>query len=109
MIWNSLFLMTIIDLIIIVIASISLKVLYKYRHNLVNFKLVKGTSGITIGLLIIGIFYFADLFTMWILPYITDHSSAMATMENLHLNYSWVVMHISVISIFTGFIFILKN
>jgi len=109
MIWNSMFLMTIIDLIIIFVTLGSLRVLFKYKPYLINFNLVKGIASIVTGLLIIGIFYFTDLFIMWILPQLINQSSAMAAMEYLHLNYSWVVMLISVICIFGGFFFILKK
>jgi PAS domain S-box-containing protein len=62
-----------------------------------------------VGLLVIGVFYAADLFVMHGLPVLTSRAAAMAIMEGMHLNFSWVVILLSVGIMLTGLALILRR
>ena len=108
MIWKSITLMTLIDLIIISISLFSLWTIYSYRQ-----RLARGTmTGLILsggGLLIIGMFYFADLFVMHVLPVFISNAKAMSIMENMHLNHRWIVMLLGLSSICAGFTLTIKK
>jgi PAS domain S-box-containing protein len=102
MVWNSIFLMTIIDLIIIGSSLYSVLIFKKYHPLLKKLKLEPAVAAILLGLLTVSLFYLADLFTMFVLPSLTSHAYAMAVMQDLHLNLSWAVNLLGVIAIVTG-------
>ncbi|MEE9145493.1 MAG: GAF domain-containing protein, partial [Candidatus Binatia bacterium] len=101
MIWETIVLMTITDLLILSVSSASLWLFFKHRASLIQSGTLPGSSLIIVGLIGVGLFYFADLLTMWALPLVTGRATAMAAMENLHL-YSWMVMLFVTVSIFIG-------
>ncbi len=105
MIWQSVTLMTVI----VVIVFASLRMLYRQRHMLARSGLLVGAWVVVSGLLGIGLFYLADLFVMWGLPRFTTRATAMAVMEDLHLNYSWAVMLAVTVSIFVGFAYMIRG
>ena len=109
MIWQSIPLMTIFDIMIVMIAFASLGILFRQRHMLTQSGLLVGTSVVVAGLIVIGSFYFVDLFIMWVLPIFISHSRSMAIMETMYLNYSWVVMFVATVSIFIGFTFVIQK
>jgi class 3 adenylate cyclase len=59
---------------------------------------------IALGLLVVCLFYFADLVSMYVLPALTSTQEAMAFMGTLHRNLSWLVVLFAMIAIATGFI-----
>ena len=103
MIWESMALMTLFDLVIFTVTLASLWTLFSHRKKLLKANLIAGSSIVVLGLLVIGLFYLFDLFTMWILPMFTTPRVAMAVMEDLHLNYSWIIMLVASVCIFAGF------
>ncbi len=101
MIWETIVLMTITDLLILSVSSASLWLFFKHRASLIQSGTLPGSSLIIVGLIGVGLFYFADLLTMWALPLVTGRATAMAAMENLH-HYSWMAMLFVTVSIFIG-------
>lgn len=109
MIWESTALMTIIDVAIIAAAALSGWVLFKYRRQLLVSHLIVGASLVSVGLLSIGLFYAVDLFVMLGLPHVVSRAAAMAVMENLHLNYSWIVILLAVGLVLVGFALLMRR
>ena len=99
MIWQSIGLMTALDLLMIGM-GVTFMVVFG-RH--LNRARTKGFFGVAVGLSGFGLFYVADLFTMWVLPYVTSPQYAMAMMEKLHLNYHWGIMLIGIACMLWGF------
>lgn len=94
--------MTAIDLLIIAVASYAL-----WRGRL--FGLSRRPSGprksvwlAAFGLLVVCLFYFADLVGMYLLPAITSQQEAMAFMNNLHRNFSWLAVLVAIAAISVG-------
>lgn len=90
MIWNSIFFMTIIDLIIIVMCFYSFYTFTQYYKLLKKLRWQNSVLYIILGLTSIGIFYSIDLYTMYVMPLFTSREQAMKAMMDLHLNASWV-------------------
>ena len=104
MIWNSIPLMTAIDLLIMAITIYAI-----WRCRLIGPSKRPsapkiGLRWIASGLVIVCLFYFADLASMYVLPAITSMQEAMAFMGTLHRNLSWLVVLFAMIAISTGFI-----
>jgi diguanylate cyclase (GGDEF)-like protein len=96
MIWESVLIMTIIDLIIIFLTFFALWNFYKNRQILRHLKVFSGIALVLFGLVLITAFYFADIFTMHILPEFMSMNRAMHTMKTLHLNYYWIISTLGV-------------
>ncbi|MFQ5571803.1 MAG: PAS domain S-box protein, partial [Rhodothermales bacterium] len=101
--------MTLVDVVIFTVTIVSILFLFKYRRTLLQSGFRLGASFVVAGLLVIGLFYLADLLSMWVLPPIISRPAAMALMENLHLNVSWVVMPTGVLGIVMGFILMIRS
>ena len=99
MIWNSVILMTVIDLTIIGIVVNSIVFYLKNRQITKYTGNSYGSILLLSGLIIIGLFYLYDLFVMHLLPHLVPQADAMKIMTDLHLNYSWVVTLLAVGSI----------
>ena len=104
MIWNSIPLMTAIDLLIMAINIYAI-----WRCRLIGPSKRPsapkiGLRWIASGLVIVCLFYFADLASMYVLPAITSMQEARAFMGTLHRNLSWLVVLFAMIAISTGFI-----
>jgi PAS domain S-box-containing protein len=109
MIWESSLLMTLIDLTILSVALASAWLLLQQKHKLLQVKAFLGSTFIMVGLSAIGLFYGMDLFTMHVLPLYSTSQDALATMADLHLNYSWLVVLFSTLCVFVGFYWINHN
>jgi hypothetical protein len=104
MIWNSIPLMTTIDLIIIGVTIYAI-----WRGRLIGPSRRPSAPQIALrliaaGLLLVCLFYFADLLSMYVLPVIWSMPRAMAAMGALHRNLSWLVVLFAMIAISSGFI-----
>ena len=104
MIWDSLPLMTAIDLLIIAATVYGI-----WRCRLISRgqrfgRARMGLLLINLGLLAVALFYAADLAIMLVLPMLTGMDEAMEVMEGFHRNLSWLVILFAVISISIGFI-----
>src|SRR6516165_8187707 len=104
MIWTSIPLMTAIDLLIIAVTIYAI-----WRCRLIGRSKRPsapkvGLRWIALGLLVVSLFYFADLVSMYALPAVTSPEEATASMGALHRNLSWLVVLFAMIAISTGFI-----
>jgi class 3 adenylate cyclase len=105
MIWSSIPLMTAIDLLIIAVTIYAI-----WRCRLIGPPSKRpsapkiGLRWIALGLLVVCLFYSADLVSMYALPAITSMEQATALMGTLHRNLSWLVVLFAMIAIATGFI-----
>ncbi|MBR0691901.1 sensor histidine kinase [Bradyrhizobium lablabi] len=104
MIWNSVPLMTAIDLLIIAVAVYGVwrcrRISPGKRFGRTRISLLLINSG----LLALASFYAADLAIMHVLPRFTAMDEAMVAMEALHRNLSWLVTLFAVASISIGFV-----
>jgi diguanylate cyclase (GGDEF)-like protein len=92
MVWNSILMMTIFDLVIILFVLFTGYVLFVRRYSIDYLEAKRAALSIAMGLGVIGLFYFADLVTMHIFPLFMPMKEAMEIMRQLHLNYLWFVM-----------------
>jgi adenylate cyclase len=104
MIWNSIPLMTAIDLLIIAVTTYAI-----WRCRLIGPSKRPsapkiGLRWIASGLLVVCLFYFADLASMYVLPAVTSMQEAVESMGALHRNLSWLVVLFAMIAVSTGFI-----
>jgi adenylate cyclase len=104
MIWNSIPLMTAIDLVIIAVTIYTI-----WRCRLIGPSKRPSAPKICLrwiasGLLVVCLFYFADLVSMYVLPAVTSMQEARAFMGTLHLSLSWLVVLFAMIAISRGFI-----
>lgn len=108
MIWNSVPLMTVIDLLILWAALYSVAIFIKYYRPTKQLGLANSVNLILFGLVLIALFYLLDLFTMHLLPGLTNPGFATNTMMNLHLNWSWLGILISVGAIAAGLSYLIQ-
>jgi adenylate cyclase len=104
MIWNSIPLMTAIDLVIIAVTIYTI-----WRCRLIGPSKRPPAPKICLrwiasGLLVVCLFYFADLVSMYVLPAATSMQEARAFMGTLHLSLSWLVVLFAMIAISRGII-----
>ena len=102
MIWQSVPVMTAIDL-LIVLATVHL------MHRVVVNRRILAEIGVLAsvwvamsGLILIALLYAVDLATMYVMPTFSGYERAMATMTELHLNWSWVVILVGVLLLVSG-------
>jgi PAS domain S-box-containing protein len=103
MIWQSITLMTVIGVLIIGAVAYTLGAFYRQRRKFPGSTTSLGFFAVVLGLSLIALFYLFDLATMHVLPLFVPMSKAMAVMENLHLNYHWVLILFAIIAIAAGF------
>ncbi len=104
MIWNSIPLMTAIDLLIIAVTVYAI-----WRCRLIGPSKRPsapqiGLRLIASGLVVVCLFYFADLASMYVLPAVMPMQEATAFMGTLHRELSWLVVVFAMIAISSGFI-----
>ena len=103
MIWTSVSAMTVVDLVIIAVALI---VVWRNFWTSTNRRPSAPKTGlrlILMGILVVGLFYFADLLSMHVLPAFIPMEEAMAVMGTLHRNLGWVVSLFAILVISVGF------
>ena len=103
MIWESVTLMTITDLLIIGSVGYSLYVFVSHRRNCAHSKASIGLIAVVLGLSLIALFYVGDLVTMYVFPLFMPMSQAMAIMQDVHLNFFWIVALFGIGAISFGF------
>ncbi len=91
MIWHSIFLMTMIDLLVILLTFLALWDFYRNRQSLQKMRVFSGLALVVGGLITIASLYFIDLLSMYFFPWIMSTEKAMQFMEDLHLNYNWII------------------
>jgi len=108
MIWESKFIMTVIDLIIIVITFILFLNFYKNRKMLRQLKIQNGIVIILSGFFIMALLYFIDILTMYVFPLFISQKMSMEIMTNLHLNYNWILSAIGFSLLFIAILYLNK-
>jgi len=109
MIINSIVAMTIIDVVIITLTLFACWNFYKYRPTLKQLQLSRALFICLSGLITIAIFYFADLYTMFVMPLYMPMSEAMDNMRILHFDYQWILAIVCVSLIVGGLIDLMSN
>jgi len=104
MIWTSVPVMTAIDLMIIGITGAVLWRNFRTSTSRRPSVPKAGLKLILVGLLVVGLFYFVDLLSMYVLPTFLPMAEAMEVMGNLHRNFSWLVSLFAIAVISVGFV-----
>ena len=91
MIFDSVAVMTTIDLIVLAVVGRGLWVVLGPARSFADRRVRTGRKATTLGLFFVAAFYFADLVAMHLLPLFIPRAEAMAFMAELHLNYSWIL------------------
>ncbi len=99
MIWESVTLMTVIDVAVVGAVGYALWVFYHQRRKFPGPATFHGFSVLLLGVLSIALFYLFDLVAMHLLPLFVPMSKSMAVMKDLHLNYHWIVTLFAVVAI----------
>ena len=109
MIGQSIFAMTVIDLIIIGGAVACLWTYPKYKPKPSNQKSKLGSSLLLGGILVVSLLYVGDLATMHLFPLFMPHAEAMAIMRDLHMNYAWITTVTGMTCIISGYFLFKTN
>ncbi len=109
MIWQSVFLMTAIDALIVASAIYLVAVLYRHYRETTRLGLTSGVNSILLGVIAVALFYFIDLLMMHVLPLISSEEHAMAAMTDLHLNWSWLNTLVAIGAISIGLAYVLQR
>ena len=109
MIWHSILLMTLIDILICGTVLIACFGYYRNRKLIKQIDFQYFIQMILFGLIVIGIFYFADLYTMYVLPLDTTKNQSMSVMAQLHLNWGWIASALGVLSVSIGIMYFLNH
>ena len=109
MIWDSKIIMTIIDIVVIAMAVVATWTFSKNKWLLRSLHVSSGLRLIVIGLIILAAFYLVDLLIMFIFPLFMPMKEAMGIMNDLHLNYMWIVSTISIGCIVIGLVYLIRR
>ncbi len=109
MTWESVALMTWFDVLICAITFSTLGILLRYRHQFARFNLLVGLSLVVSGLMMIGLFYVAELFVIWIMPIFVTEKASMAMMSTLHLNAHGINVLVVSLCLVGGFVVITRR
>jgi len=108
-IWESVQLMTVIDL-LIVLTTLQLVFLVARNRRVLSEIGVLPSVGVTIsGLTVIALLYLADLGLMHVMPVFSGREPAMLAMEQLHLNWSWVLILVGVMLLIVGLSLLVRS
>lgn len=101
MIYQSVWIMTLFDVLILGVVGYSLIIFLSGKKQDLTRQTRYGFAAILLGLSLIGLIYLADLATMHILPLFMPEPSAMAMMYLMHLHFNWfaVLLGVGAISI----------
>ena len=89
MISNSVFVMTVIDILIVGIVGYSLFAIPRQLQTVTEKGARKSQILAIVGLILFAFVYLADLATMHVLPWFMPISETMSIMADVHLEYSW--------------------
>ena len=109
MIWNSVGIMSTIDILIVGVVFATLYIFLKQQKPLTDFRAAGGPLAVAFGLGVTGVFYSADLFTMLILPRFIPRADAMSFMAELHLNFRWILTVVATVTMSLGFLNVVRK
>ena len=107
MIWNSIFIMTIIDVVIVLGALVGIRGLFKYRSTVSRLGILKSVWIVASGIAAVAAIYALDFYIMHVMPLFGSKKDAMALMEELHLNWSWFASLVGISCMVLGLILML--
>ncbi len=81
MIWASIPIMTVIDIMVIGVTVFALWAFYRLRPVAITPQTAVGRLLILVGLLLLGGFYGVDLYSMHVMPFLASKSKSMAFMR----------------------------
>ena len=102
MIWQSISLMTVFDILILGVVGYAAAVFHRNRQRLVRSSEI-GFLAILIGLSLVALFYLTDLLVMHAFPRFMPRADAMTIMQEMHLNGNWLFALVATGTICFGF------
>lgn len=102
MVSKSVYLMTVLDLIILGVIIYAMAAFFGIRWQMTTLRTRVGFTAIMAGLVLTALFYLADLLTMYVLPSFIPRVEVMSIMNDLHLNQRWWVSLASIGAIAFG-------
>ncbi|WP_432472819.1 putative bifunctional diguanylate cyclase/phosphodiesterase [Amphritea sp. HPY] len=102
MMWDSIGLMALIDLIIIFCAIYVIYIFRETSSKAVSLGFEKSLIPVLAAVCIIALFYLIDLYSMFVMPWLFGMPTAMQFMADLHLNWNWLVTLSAVSSLAFG-------
>ena len=109
MIWESVYLMTAFDLVIVGGAVFALYVFFRSFRVIAQFRSNSAVFAITAGIVCIGAIYFVDLLSMHVFPLFLSATQSMTIMRNLHFNISWIATAFAIGLLVFGFWRLMRN
>ena len=109
MIWNSVILMTIIDIFIVGCAGYALIVIIRHLGRLPTQGTRKSQVLAAVGLGLFALFYLTDAGVMHLFPWFMTARETMDIMTVLHLDFRWLVMLVIVACISIAFVSFTRN
>ena len=109
MIWNSVLIMTAVDIVMIVVTVLVLSAVRPHWSRLTDARAALGARLMVGGVIVLGLFYAADLTTMYLLPALFSPAVGIAAMETLHLSLAWIVIPAGIASTCVGFTVLVKR
>lgn len=106
MIWNSILMMTVIDLVVMALTLVAFWSFFQHKKLLKELRLFYGLSMVLLGLLFISFFYLADFVIMHLFPVFMPFPKALEIMRDLHLNYTWIVSVLGIGSTVAGLVYL---
>ena len=103
MIWDSTFLKTVIDLLVIAAAMFTLSVFYRYYRSIGQLRLTVGVGPLLLAMCVTALFHLSDLLIMH--GVIADVSA----LRDLHLNLNWVRALVSMGALMLGISYLLYS
>ena len=95
MIWQSIWMMTVIDFAIIAIVAYMLVFFFGMLDQMRLRTTRYGVLAISLGLLVTALYFLLDLVTMHVFPIFMPHSEAMEYTRDFHFQFSWIAGGIS--------------
>jgi hypothetical protein len=80
-----------IDLVVIFLTFLALWDFYRNRQSLQKLRVFSGLALVVGGLITIASLYFIDILSMYFFPLLMPMEKAMQFMQDLHLNYNWII------------------
>ncbi len=109
MIWDSIVIMTFVDMFIICLTVVAFWHFYQDRQVLKHLNVFSGLALVLGGLFVIASVYLLDIVAMHLMPRFMPLEKAMAFMKTLHLNYSWILFTFGVLLIVASIVYLNKT
>ena len=101
--------MTAVDIVMIVVTVLVLSAVRTHWSRLTDARAVFGAQLMVAGVILLALFYLADLATMYVLPALVAPAVGIAAMETLHLSWAWIIIPAGIASACVGFTVLVKR